>query len=239
VSGYAIIPGNVLEAMADMSSATVRVAVAIASYMPGLQGSCHPSAKMLAGKAGVSQRQVFRSISDLAERGLLEVAAGGNHGRKHDTNIYQWQRLGVTPTSYLNKVRCDAQVIPKIFRYDKNGDLGMTPVSPSLLTSPLTLPGEDVNAHAQEKPETHYTTNPPPPDLDHLKTNNLIKEFMAMADWDGTDAKPSDHIKKTLKKYSAEEVYSEIENIRPGDKPWDIDNRLTWKRRKNQRKGTR
>lgn len=75
--------------------------------------------------------------------------------------------------------------------------------------------------------------NPPDSSSDKLQTRTVAEEFKRQCEWDGATDFPYRHFRQALQKYTEEQLIAEIARASPGDKPWDITNRLAGDKSQN------
>lgn len=75
--------------------------------------------------------------------------------------------------------------------------------------------------------------NPPASSSDKFRTKTVTEEFKRQCEWDGATDFPYRHFREALKRYTEEQLIAEIARAGPGDKPWDITNRLAGDKSQN------
>lgn len=82
---YAHIPANAVEHLSDMSGATAKVMLAIASFMDQ-SGTCFPGICKIAERAGIRREPtISKAIGELVTMGIIRVRR-----RKNRSQIYCW-----------------------------------------------------------------------------------------------------------------------------------------------------
>lgn len=83
---YAFLPENVVAAVPTLSSAAVRVVIAVASFMNGEQTECFPKIGTIAKRAGLRKRDsVHKALRELSNQGVLR-----HQRRAGKSSVYRW-----------------------------------------------------------------------------------------------------------------------------------------------------
>lgn len=151
-------------------------------------GGCWPGTRSLAGKVGVTDRQIRRHLRELAELGLItiEVNGGGTDETRRDRrpNRYTLHLNGVTPASTRSTVeRGDTSVHPfpdggtsTTERVDTDDRNGVTPASTELVLEAALEekpPPDDRSTRAGDPFGRGFEEDPR---IDRAALQRLIKE---------------------------------------------------------------